>query len=267
MTLRIRFLVALFFVPGLSHAGGWTLPRGAWYVEESISHFQNDEDFNRRGEKQKKDFSGVYSETVAKTYIEYGVIERWNIVTSLPYRRAHFVDDYNNIQTAGFRDFSMGLKWRWKLKPTVVSFAVTGAVPTGYDPKDDLPLGDARGNIEGRMFVSRQARFLGKPIFLDFEVAKDRYGVPFYVEAVHLPLPWLFAKFYAVGSHNFPRQPDGEDFIKFNAGLGLTSKGSNAIMRSERYKSISLSLLYGELFQGRNSGHGRDVTLSMALVF
>lgn len=265
---RVLLLAAgLFLAASQVQAGGWTLPRGGWYVEEIFSHFQTDEDFNRHSERQKKPFSGVYTETVAKTYIEYGLRDRWNLSLSLPYRRARFVDDYNDLDNAGFRDLSTGVKWRWKAKPTVVSFAVTAALPTGYDPTADLPLGDARGNLEGRVFVSRQFKLWGDEFFADVELAKDRYAVPYYAELTHLPLPWLFTKFYLVGQDDWPTQPDGEDFMKWNLGIGFASRGSNAIMRSQRYKSISFSVFYGEIFKGRNSAHGRDVSLSVALVF
>jgi hypothetical protein len=243
------------------------LPKGGWYVEESIANFQSDEDFNRGGERAKKPFHSVYSETAVKNYVEYGLADRWNLLEVLPYRRSHSVDDYDNVSNAGFRDFETGVKWRWRENPVVVSFALNAFIPTGYNRSVPLALGDARGNLEGRVLVSRDFNVGSGRLFLDGELAKDRYHVPFYAEVIHLPLPWLFTKFYLVGQKALPSQPDGEDFMKWNLGVGLTSPGSNAIMRSERDKTISLTLLYGEIFQGRNSGHGSDVTLAVALVF
>ena len=103
--------------PGFLWAGAWTLPRGGRYLEENVSFVQTDEDINEHGERQKKPFGAVYTDTTAKTYIEYGLTDRWNIVTFLPYRRCRYVSDYDDINNAGFQDFQAGLKWRWTERP------------------------------------------------------------------------------------------------------------------------------------------------------
>jgi hypothetical protein len=144
---------------------------------------------------------------------------------------------------------------------------VSPSFPTGYNRSHPLPLGNARGDLEGRLYVSKDFNVWNGRLFLSGEAAKDRTGTPYYAEMTHLPLPWLFYKAYVVGRKDVPSQPDGESYTQWNAGFGLTSEGTNAIMRSERYKSVSLTLLYGRLFRGRNSGYGDSVTLALALVF
>jgi hypothetical protein len=98
-------------------------------------------------------------------------------------------------------------------------------------------------------------------------VGKDRWSMPYMVEFIHLPLPWLFTKFYLNGATDFPGRPNGQEFAKWNAGVGIASEGSQAIMRTERHKSIGLTLIYGNLFDGKNSGQGSDIQLSLSLVF
>jgi hypothetical protein len=265
-----RLVLVLGFLAGTAgalHAGAWTLPEGGWYVEETVSSFQTDTDFDKNGEKRKKDSNGVYTERAFKSYMEYGVANGWNLLVTLPYRRSHYVNDYNDMGNGGFQDLKVGVKYWWLSDPVVVSFAVSPSFPTGYNRGHPLPLGDARGNVEGRLFVSKDFNLWNGRLFLNGEVAKDRSGMPYYADLIHLPLPWLFTKFYLVGRKDLPAQPDGESFMQWNVGVGLTSEGTNAVMRSQRYKSVSLTLLYGQLFKGRNSGFGTNLTLVLALVF
>jgi hypothetical protein len=265
-----RLVLVLGFLAGTAgtlRAGAWTLPQGGWYVEETASSFQTDTDLDSNGKKKRKISNGVYTERVFKSVVEYGVANGWNLLVTAPYRRARYVDDYSDIANAGFQDVKVGVKYWWLADPVVVSFALSPSIPTGYDRGEPLALGKARGDLEGRIYVSKDLNLWSGHLYLDGEVAKDRYGVPYYVDMIHLPLPWLFTKFYLTGRKDIPAQPDGESFLQWNAGVGLTSEGSNAVMRSERYKSVTLTLLYGQLFKGRNSGFGNSVTLTLALVF
>ena len=134
-----RLVLVLGFLAGTAgalHAGAWTLPEGGWYVEETVSSFQTDTDFDK---------NGVYTERAFKSYMEYGVANGWNLLVTLPYRRSHYVNDYNDMGNGGFQDLKVGVKYWWLSDPVVVSFAVSPSFPTGYNRGHPLPLGDARG--------------------------------------------------------------------------------------------------------------------------
>jgi hypothetical protein len=272
MTPGFRFgwravVLAVTVTAGLSgraRAGAWTLPRGGWYAEETLSFFSSDRDINAGGESAPKPFHGVYDEIRAKTYVEYGLRDRLTLLTVLPYRRSRYVDDYNDIHNAGFMDATMGLKWRCLPPPWVVAVSVNASFPTGYNAEAPLALGNGRFNPEFRAHVSHAVNDIA---FFSLEAAKDRVGIPYLAEGVYFPLSWVFGKCYVSGLQNFPRHPDGEDYAKWNLSLGLTSEGSNAIIRSGRQKSTTLSAGYGRVFSGRNTGHGSDVSVTVALVF
>jgi hypothetical protein len=229
-----------------------------------MSSFIANKDFDANRTKTKKPFHGVYNEVVLKTYVEYGLQKRWNVVMSLPYKSSHYVDDYSNIHNAGFQDFSLLVKWGWKEQPVVVSYGIGGSVPTGYNRLEPLALGNERSNIQGRFFISRGIR---NKIFLNLELAKDRVGVPYLLETTTLPVPWMFAKVYISGFEDLPAQRLGEEYASWNVLVGLTSQGSDAIVRVPGKKSLTLAVGYGETFRGRNTGAGAIPFVSMAFVF
>ncbi len=260
-TVAFLFLIAM---PGVLRAGAWTLPQNSWYVEEAISFFSSDKDIDAKGEASSKAFRGVYDEVRLKTYVEYGLRDRWTLIFAAPYRRARFVDDYNDISNGGFTDASAAVKWRWKPNPWVVSFGASLGLPTGYDAAEPLALGTGRGNAEARVYVSR---LFDERLMLTAEVAKDRVGVPYLIEAAGIARSIGFLKIMVNGLADFPHHSDAESYAKWNLSAGLTSEGSNAMIRYNRQKSTSVSIGMGRVFHGKNTGSGTDLSLSVAFVF
>jgi len=268
-----KLLLALLLVPAAAaslRAGAWTSPRGGWYMEEGTSSFQTDRDLGGTGHSRKKDFNGVYDDTTYKTYLEYGAVERWTVITSIPYRKAHYVDDYSDINNGGLQDLTAGVKWGWKTKPWVVSFAGFAYVPMGYNASAPLgkSLGTGRGNAEGRAIVSRELKNMPgrSSIFVTGELGKDRYGVPYSLEAFWLHAKWIYTKLYINGVQPWPHHWDSQEYAQWTASVGLTSRGRNVIMRSAREQSFGLSVGYGRLIRGRNTGRGDTISLSVAYV-
>jgi hypothetical protein len=129
--------------------------------------------------------------------------------------------------------------------------------------------------VEGRLLIGKA--FLKIParpsysewsrVIANLEVAKDRYGVPYILKVDYFPFSWIYSEVSLSGINDWPTQPDGEDYTKWNTFLFLTSEGSNTIVRTDTRKSWILGLGYGRVFQGRNSGVGSEVVVSLAFSF
>ncbi len=256
-------------------AGAWTLPQNGWYMEEGVTYFSSDKEFNETKESVKKFDNGIYTSITSKTYIEYGLVDRLNLIFTLPYTSAHYVDDYINIDNAGFQDLLLGVKWRWLQDPVVVSFGLSGETPMGYDRTKAPTLGTGRSNVEGRVFVSKS--FFHVPKKLDvpgwsrlavsLELAKDRSHAVYLIDAMLFVTNWAYLKGTWGGQDDLPTHHNGEDIAKWNLSLGLTSMGSNAIMRTGTDQTFSLSIGFGQVYQGRNTGRGSEMTVSISYVF
>jgi hypothetical protein len=84
-------------------------------------------------------------------YIEYGLLERLTLVATLPYKRLVYTEerefrrsDTNTTETltqdeirSGLADLELRLRWRLLRNPAVVSLALGGKFPLGYDIDQD----------------------------------------------------------------------------------------------------------------------------------
>lgn len=275
-SLRFLFLASALtpFLTRTVLAGAWTLPKDNWYLEQLTSFSYSDKDFDNRGERVKKTNRGVYDEIATKSYVEYGINDRLNLVASAVYKRISYVDDYSDLNNAGFQDGTLNLKYRLTdQKGLIFSVGAGGAFPLGYDRRAPFALGKGKTDVEGRLYVSRAFLLVkgqGKNpgysrIFTGLEVAKNRQGLPYIYELGYFPAPWVFGKFTVIGQENLPRKPGGEDFTKWDFILTLTSKGGNTTLRSGQ--ALNLGVGYGQTFRGRNSGAGGELIASISFIF
>jgi hypothetical protein len=99
------------------------------------------------------------------------------------------------------------------------------------------------------------------------ELAKDKRSLLSALEGGYFPVSWFYVKGLLNNAWDFPSQPDGQEFAKWNLSLNLASDGSGLITRQGGKKSFNLSLGYGEIFKGRNVGAGSEWTTSVSMGF
>jgi hypothetical protein len=114
-------------------------------------------EFNAAGDKKPKAAQGGYDEMATKAYVEYGLIPRLNLISSVVHKTVSYTDDYSHLTNSGFQDGTLALKWRFLEAPVVFSGIVGTRFPLGYSTQRDPELG-------GRGLEPRGAAFCGENI-------------------------------------------------------------------------------------------------------
>jgi hypothetical protein len=256
-------------------AGAWTLDPGHSYAEVGTSFYWDNAEFNAAGDKKPKAAQGGYDEMATKAYVEYGLIPRLNLISSVVHKTVSYTDDYSHLTNSGFQDGTLALKWRFLEAPVVFSGIVGTRFPLGYSTQRDPELGGGDWNPEARLSVGKT--FMPMPeaadgfgwsrFYANAELAKDKRSLLSALEGGYFPVSWFYVKGLLNNAWDFPSQPDGQEFAKWNLSLNLASDGSGLITRQGGKKSFNLSLGYGEIFKGRNVGAGSEWTTSVSMGF
>lgn len=259
------------------YAGAWTLDPGHLYAEVGSSFYWDKEEYDAAGEKKPKAAQGGYDEIATKAYVEYGLIPRLNLISSIVHKTASYTDDYSHLTNAGFQDGSLAFKWRFTqdTTPLVFSGIVGTRFPLGYSTQRDPELGGGDWNPEVRLSVGRTfvpmpeaadgfgwSRFYGNA-----ELAKDKRSLLSALEGGYFPVSWFYVKGLLNNAWDFPSQPDGQEFSKWNISINIASDGSGLITRQGSKTSFNVSFGYGEIYRGRNTGAGSEWTTSVSMGF
>lgn len=259
------------------HAGAWTLDPGHAYAELGTSFYWDNAEFNASGDKRPKAAQGGYDEMATKAYVEYGLVPRLNLISSVVHKSVSYTDDYSHLTNSGFQDGTLAFKWRFTQAETPVVFSGIAGVkfPLGYSTQRDPELGLGEWNPEARLSVGRT--FVPMPeaadgtgwsqFYANAEIAKDKRSLLSALEGGYFPVSWFYVKGLLANAWDFPSQPDGQEFAKWNASLNIASDGSGLITRQGTKTSFTLSLGYGEIFKGRNVGAGSEWTTSVSMGF
>lgn len=259
------------------HAGAWTLDPGHTYAEVGTSFYWDNAEYNAAGDKKPKTAQGGYDETATKVYVEYGLIPRLNLISSVVHKTVSYTDDYSHLTNAGFQDGALAFKWRFtgSENPVVFSGIVGTRFPLGYSTQRDPQLGEGDWNPEARLSVGRT--FMSMPeaadgfgwsrFYANAELAKDKRSVLSALEGGYFPVSWFYVKGLLNNTWDCPSQPDGQEMAKWNLSLNIASDGSGLITRQGTKTSFNLSLGYGDIYRGRNVGAGSEWTTSVSMGF
>ena len=152
-------LVALLLaaIPTQLHAGAWTQPLGGMYCKIAGLSFRSQDYLDAGGDRQvrvaKPSIEELSDESIS-AYLEYGLLERLTLVATLPYKRLVYekteakVFKSDVLDTtitrihpdeirSGLADLELRLRWRLLRNPAVVSLALGGKFPLGYDMDQD----------------------------------------------------------------------------------------------------------------------------------
>ena len=147
----------LAIAPTQLHAGAWTQASGGMYFKIAGLSFRSQDYLDAGGDQRervaKPSMEELRDESMS-AYLEYGLHERLTLVATLPYKRLTYkkteVKEFKSdvLDTTITRihpdeinsdlaDLELRLRWRLLRNPAVVSLALGGKFPLGYDMDQD----------------------------------------------------------------------------------------------------------------------------------
>ena len=148
----------LAIAPTQLHAGAWTQAPGGMYFKIAGLSFRSQDYLDATGDRRErvaKPSMEELSDESISAYLEYGLHERLTLVATLPYKRLVYknteVKVFNRSDgpdttitrirpdeiSSGLADLELRLRWRLLRNPAVVSLALGGKFPLGYDIDQD----------------------------------------------------------------------------------------------------------------------------------
>ena len=193
--------ILLAAIPTQLHAGAWTQGLGGMYFKVAGLSFRSQDYLDAAGNRQvraaKPSVEELSDESIS-AYLEYGLLGRLTLVAALPYKRLVYKNTEVKVFKSdvldttitrvhpdeirsGLGDLELRLRWRLLRFPAVVSLALGGKFPLGYDldqgsigslgtgglglglsPVDDgagadnkVPLGTGERDLDMRLLVGK----------------------------------------------------------------------------------------------------------------
>ncbi|MFN8548782.1 MAG: hypothetical protein U0527_12655 [Candidatus Eisenbacteria bacterium] len=143
-------LVALALA-GSSQAGGWTRERGTFYSRTAANRYQADREFDGRGDRRDLALEGEFRDLNLSTYFEYGLTDRLTAIAATSIKSIRSENLVKVVETKGLSDVELALRTalaRGTYGVTAVQALVK--IPSGYDPKVELPIGNGEGELDLR---------------------------------------------------------------------------------------------------------------------
>ena len=147
----------LAIAPTQLHAGAWTQAPGGMYFKIAGLSFRSQDYLDAGGDRQvraAKPSMEELSDESMSAYLEYGLWERLTLVGTLPYKRLVYKKTEVKVfksdvldttitrihpdeNRSGLADLELRLRWRLLRNPAVISLALGGKIPLGYDVAQD----------------------------------------------------------------------------------------------------------------------------------
>jgi protein XagA len=154
------FCLGLAAVPTVAHAGAWTPDAGSAYQKLAFNFFRSDASFSA-GQDRRQGFK-EFTNTNLTYYLEYGIRDGLAFFGSLPAERlTQRTKGRNEVETFGFGDVDLGLRYRLWNRGVVFSTQFLFKAPYLYDRGNRLPLGNGQEDLEGRLLLGRSLGRLG----------------------------------------------------------------------------------------------------------
>ena len=145
--------ILLAIAPTQLHAGAWTQAPGGMYFKLAGLSFRSQDYLDIAGNRQARvaePSMEELSDQSMSAYLEYGLWERLTLVATLPYKRLVYKNTEVKVFksdvldttitrihpdeiNSGLADLELRLRWRLLHNPSVVSLALGGKFPLGYD--------------------------------------------------------------------------------------------------------------------------------------
>ena len=147
----------LAIAPTQLHAGAWTQAPGGMYFKIAGLSFRSQDYLDAVGDRRErvaKPSMEELSDESMSAYLEYGLWERLTLVATLPYKRLVYKNTEVKVfksdvldttitrihpdeVSSGLADLELRLRWRLLRNPAVISLALGGKFPLGYDIDQD----------------------------------------------------------------------------------------------------------------------------------
>ena len=122
-------------------AGARTHKKDGYYLKLVGGYLNSTEDIDATGSKIPKAGLGELRDLNYSLYLEYGMLDRFTLVASVPYKRLRdtrtFATGKVFEKRSGFGDLEMRLRWQAYQKSFVAPLALGGKLPMWYD--EDAP--------------------------------------------------------------------------------------------------------------------------------
>lgn len=137
-------------------AGAWTRKPGEAYHQLTVGGYFADEHFDNDADRRGLPADGDFMDINANYYLEYGILDRLTVMTSLYYKYLAFEDDAVESKTYGMPDMDLGARYRlsdaaWG----IFSFQGLVKIPETYDEDDGVPLGNGQYDLEARLLYGK----------------------------------------------------------------------------------------------------------------
>ena len=190
--LRHRFfavalVLGLVCLPSLAVASAWPQPEGHGLDVLTLSWYQTGSIFTERWTRQPLAKDGRFFKSEVNNYLEYGLTSRVTLVGNFFYNPTiHFVDQTLNVQSSGFGDQELAVRYHLNPKSPLTAWSVQGLVklPT-YTASRNPPPGNSQTDYEIRVLNGHGWDVSGRHFYWNIEGAY-RYRTEFPADELRL---------------------------------------------------------------------------------
>ena len=277
MKTKIRLLLIpvlsslfLFSVPFNAFPGAWTQPKGTQYNKFALNLFWSTHSYDLDCDFVLLSNNGEFQDLNLSWYQEYGLLETFTLITSIPYKYVRYEDDSLVSDTWGAGDMDLGGKILLIEKPLVMSLQAMMKVPLGYDKDEVVPIGNGQVDAELRLLFGKSLYPL--PAYAGLEIGYRVRGedpsdeIRYLAEFGYTFFPWFSARVkldgtLSAGNGKVERLSLNRTLTnKYDLGK-LEVTGSFKIRENLFIEGTWTPTLYGE-----NTSHGHNFSLAVTTI-
>ena len=281
MIYRSLFFIAIcaayLGLASAAFAGAWTQKKGGYYFKVGTGYLNSTRDIDANGKQIQKANMGELRDLNYSAYLEYGVLNRLTLVSSVPYKQlrdTRTLRDLNSIVTGtalerrwGFGDMEMRLRWLLANQPVVASLAVGGKIPLWYDddPNTRVPLSSKEMDADVRILLGQS--LYPAPIYVTGEVGYRIRGgnfsnEGFYALEVGITVDRFLFKGYLSGIRTFGTcNPVGE--VELIGDQSVLKLSPGVIYRLTDWMELSVDMIH--IAAGCNTAAGNTFLFGISL--
>ncbi len=238
--------------------GAWTLKKGELYAEIYTKYYWHNHQFDNHGHKKRWDYNGEYYEVTTEYKIEYGLTDRYTAMLYLPFKEAHWKDDFRKYARSGFVYLWPGVKYLLFKEPFICSLQSRVKLPLHINENAVPALGKQQIDAEIKLLTAQSWYKL--PGYSKFELGfRARNEEPaneiiYFFELGYNLWSGLILK-STIDAQEGLAQTGGidEDWVKFTIG---------PIFKIRDLLNIEFG--YGNTFAGKNTSAAQELYLTVS---
>ncbi|HTY45739.1 MAG TPA: hypothetical protein VMD52_07120 [Patescibacteria group bacterium] len=241
--------------------GAWTVPGGKLYCELYNKYYWHHAQFDDDGHRVGWAYGGKYNETTTDLKLEYGLKDTTSLLLELPYKVAHWKDDFGRYTTRGLADWWTGVKYRLATEPLITSVQARVKIPGDYNKNAIPALGRKQTDYELKLLFGKDlSRLINGYAKLEtgyrFRTHLPTDEIPYFLEFGYNLTKALILKTTLDGVKGIPGTGEiEEDYTKWTLGTIW------------KIKNYGIELGYGDTFMGKNTSAAQEMILSLSALF